>query len=487
MSFRKSCSESVEISRSTGAATSSSSTTHLDDRDLERLERVVERVEHAGLEVELDERERDLLRRERAGRLACLEQGLRLVRGEHRLDVQLRPRNHRRRFAHVPPPRPVLHDTHPQPHLTAASDRVNVLGGGGSVPEVADGRHRPFGSSFLNLVPCPRDGRESAWLPAPGGFPGRAPAPAEAAAWPPRRRRSRRGAARGGSGRSGPAGNAASAGRGARTRARARSLSNRETAAAVSVSGSSGASRAASSKIRRALTAACRAAGAPSRSAAAPTFVSQVRQQRELVARRAAARAPPGTARLGTKSGQPGRERRVEEVVGAHGVGRVGLEARRGLELGARRALGAGRREHDALVEADGGAGLRQRLERAASCRARPRRPRRSSPRASRTAAKIAPRVVEPAVGVEPRRAAEVARLRVVAHAEVEQERRRVDGWTSAGSSRVSGDDAEGRGDRHGARGGDDRPDAGARGHGTGRYTFESNGNVERDSDRQSA
>ena len=62
MSFRKSWSESVEISRAsaTGSSFSSSSATR-DDLDLQLLERPVELVDLSGVEVELVERERDLL------------------------------------------------------------------------------------------------------------------------------------------------------------------------------------------------------------------------------------------------------------------------------------------------------------------------------------------------------------------------------------------------------------------------------------------
>ena len=82
MSFRKSCSESVVTSRGSSTGRSSSSRP-VDDLDLLLLERVVEVVELRGVELELPQRERNLLRAQRPGLAARLQQPLGLVRLQH--------------------------------------------------------------------------------------------------------------------------------------------------------------------------------------------------------------------------------------------------------------------------------------------------------------------------------------------------------------------------------------------------------------------
>ena len=79
MSLRNSCSESVETSRATGASSGLLFGLDGDDLDLQLLERVVEVVDLARVEVELVERERDLVRSHRSGLLGALEQPLGLV------------------------------------------------------------------------------------------------------------------------------------------------------------------------------------------------------------------------------------------------------------------------------------------------------------------------------------------------------------------------------------------------------------------------
>ena len=159
---------------------------------------------------------------------------------------------------------------------------------------------------LLNLDPCPRDGRESAWLPFPRRVSGPsrphlrscllAPSasPIHTSSSP---RWKRTVWARGKRRVSGPRRENATAGS---------SLSKRETAAAVSVSGSSGASLAASSNIRLAPTPASRAAGVPSRSGASPTSSGGARGSR---AGRSASgvRALRGTARSARRAAAPAR------------------------------------------------------------------------------------------------------------------------------------------------------------------------------------
>ena len=86
MSLRKSCSASVVISGSGSTSGSGSSTVRVDDRDLRLLERGVEVVELRRLELELVERERELVGVELAGAIPALEQPLALVAREDLLD-----------------------------------------------------------------------------------------------------------------------------------------------------------------------------------------------------------------------------------------------------------------------------------------------------------------------------------------------------------------------------------------------------------------
>ena len=75
MSLRKSCSESVEISRASATGSSFSGLVDDgDDLDLQLLERLVELVDLPRVEVELVERERDLVLGHRPGGLRRLEQ-----------------------------------------------------------------------------------------------------------------------------------------------------------------------------------------------------------------------------------------------------------------------------------------------------------------------------------------------------------------------------------------------------------------------------
>ena len=103
-SLRKSCSASVETSC---ASTSSGDVVFLllggDDLDLQLVERLVEVVDLAGVEVELVERERDLVRGQRAGLAARLEQVPRLLGFEHRRSRSLRL-DHSSRTAHASTP-----------------------------------------------------------------------------------------------------------------------------------------------------------------------------------------------------------------------------------------------------------------------------------------------------------------------------------------------------------------------------------------------
>ena len=87
MSLRKSWSASVETSRtlsSSRAASFASSALgcRVDDLDLQLLERPVDVFELGGLELELVERERDLLGADASGGLRRLEQVSRLLRLE---------------------------------------------------------------------------------------------------------------------------------------------------------------------------------------------------------------------------------------------------------------------------------------------------------------------------------------------------------------------------------------------------------------------
>ena len=83
MSFRKSWSASVEISRDLGARASTSLGSLVHDLDVQLLERRVELVQLAGLEIELAERQRDLVVREEAGFLPLPDERFRLFVLEH--------------------------------------------------------------------------------------------------------------------------------------------------------------------------------------------------------------------------------------------------------------------------------------------------------------------------------------------------------------------------------------------------------------------
>ena len=84
MSLRKSCSESVEISRaSTSGSSFSGSSVDAHDVDLHLFERAIEIVDLAGVEVELVECERDLVLGHRPRSLRRLEQGARFHRVEY--------------------------------------------------------------------------------------------------------------------------------------------------------------------------------------------------------------------------------------------------------------------------------------------------------------------------------------------------------------------------------------------------------------------
>ena len=85
MSFRKSCSESVDISR--GCSTTSALLLAApDDLDVQLLERVVEVVDLRGVELELVQRERNLLGGQRSSLATDFEQPLDLVRLHHLSD-----------------------------------------------------------------------------------------------------------------------------------------------------------------------------------------------------------------------------------------------------------------------------------------------------------------------------------------------------------------------------------------------------------------
>ena len=90
MSLRNSCSESVDVSIArvgTAGASSRSAAAAGHDLDLLLLERLVQLVELPGLEVEVVERERDLLRGHRAVLATRLDQRARLVRVEDVVDA----------------------------------------------------------------------------------------------------------------------------------------------------------------------------------------------------------------------------------------------------------------------------------------------------------------------------------------------------------------------------------------------------------------
>ena len=86
MSFRKSCSESVVISPRARFPTRLDLVVRVDDRDLRLVEGGVNSSSWTGLELELVERERDLVRVEAAGLETALQQPLRFVGREHVLD-----------------------------------------------------------------------------------------------------------------------------------------------------------------------------------------------------------------------------------------------------------------------------------------------------------------------------------------------------------------------------------------------------------------
>ena len=173
-----------------------------------------------------------------------------------------------------------------------------------------------------------------------------------------------------------------------------------------------------------------------------------VRQERQLVARRSTCERR-GERLARHEEREPGRELRVEEVVRAHRVRRVRLEPGCRLELGAGRPFGAGRLR----ARRPRAGGRRSWTEGAppvpASCR--PRRERRSDLRLRGAVALEDPaRVVELAVRVEPRGAAE---SRARASSRTPRSRKSGGGSTAdaAGSSRVRATIADRRRDRHGA------------------------------------
>ena len=89
MSFRKSCSESVVTSRACGVGWRSFRLlAPVDDLDVQLLERVVEVVHLRGVELELAQRERNLLGAQRPRLASCFQQPLGLVRLEHLGDAR---------------------------------------------------------------------------------------------------------------------------------------------------------------------------------------------------------------------------------------------------------------------------------------------------------------------------------------------------------------------------------------------------------------
>src|SRR5439155_380720 len=170
-----------------------------DDVDLELLELRVEVVELSGVEVELVERERDLLGGERAGGARGLEQRLRLDGLYHV----------HRRLALDPP----LRCAHRAPLLPSAGCPDPVTTGtclprGGNCRTRAGQAQQSEGLVLTTPLGHSQDGRGSVLLPCRSGRGDPRARPAAAPSSPAPADRSRAGAARGGNARSQRAGSA---------------------------------------------------------------------------------------------------------------------------------------------------------------------------------------------------------------------------------------------------------------------------------------
>src|SRR5436190_11374025 len=129
----------------------------VEDLDVQLLQRVVHLVDLRGIELELGQRERDLLGAERAGLAPALHQTSRFVGLEHLRD------------AHRLCAFPLL------PHLRLLPELVTVRTprcGCGSVTRVSDGRHRPNGPIFGQPVPAIRRAPRYTEACLPSGEPG---------------------------------------------------------------------------------------------------------------------------------------------------------------------------------------------------------------------------------------------------------------------------------------------------------------------------